>query len=294
VFRIEGYIEADNLNHAANMLADNPNLLVIAGGTDLLIKVHGGKVKDVELLSIREIKELRRIHSYEDGSIGIGPLTTFTDIANNLLIDEHLPILMQAASSVGGPQIRNAATIGGNLCNGAVSADSAPILFALNATLKLRSKTGSRIIPITDFYLGPGRVDLKQGEILEEIVVSSDNYKGFYGHYIKFSMRKAMDIATVGVAVTMSLKEENVFDEIRIGLGVAGPTPLRCLEAESYAKGRSISTKTIAEIGKLALKSTHPRTSWRASKEYREQLIEELVQRALKKSVADAGGVRLE
>lgn len=282
MFNINNYIEAEDLSHAVEVLADNPKLLVIAGGTDLLIKMYGGKIEEAGLLSIRSIKELKRVNIYDDGTIGIGPLITFSDIAINPIINEQIPILVQAALSVGGPQIRNTATIGGNICNGAVSADSAPALHVLDAELKIRSKNGSRIISIADFYLGPGKVDLKQGEILEEIIIHPKAYNGFRGNYIKFSMRKAMDIATLGVAVNMKIKNKE-FEEVKIGLGVAGPTPIRCIRAENYAKGRPVSDETIAAIGKHAVTDANPRTSWRASKEYREHLIEELVQRAIKK-----------
>jgi len=195
---------------------------------------------------------------------------------------------------MGGPQIRNMATIGGNLCNGVPSADSAPALFALDAQLRLQDKEGERVIPIQEFFLGPGKVALKQGEILTEILVSPENYNGYGGHYIKFSMRKAMDIATLGVAVVCKLKDKGTFDNVRIGLGVAGPTPLRCREAEEYAREKAISSQTLKEIARIAVKSTKARSSWRASKEYREHLVEELTWRALKIAVGRAGGVEID
>ncbi|MCG0278852.1 MAG: xanthine dehydrogenase FAD-binding subunit XdhB [Thermanaeromonas sp.] len=290
MYDIKAYFEAETIDEATRLLADNPNLIVIAGGTDVLIKIHHGKIQKAELLSIRKIKSLEGIRKLEDGRIIIGPLSTFTQIINDPVIKENIPILAEAALSMGGPQIRNVATIGGNICNGATSADSAPSLFVLNAELKLKGQQGERIVPIQDFYLGPGRVDLKPGEILTEIIISPENYIGYAGHYIKFSARKAMDIAILGVAVLCKIKEGTIFEDVRIGLGVAGPTPLRCPEAEAYAKGKSVSAQVIAEIGRLAVKSTKARTSWRASKEYREHLVEELTQRALKAAIVKAGG----
>ena len=292
MYDIIGYYEAETVSEATALLAKNPNLRLIAGGTDVLIKMHGGQIEGAELLSLRKIKALERIRKAEDGTIVIGAMATFTKVFNDPLLREMIPILTEAAISMGGPQIRNIATIGGNVCNGATSADSASSLFALNAHLKLEDQQGERLVPIREFYLGPGKVALKPGEILTEILISPDDYRGFGGQYLKFAMREAMDIATLAVSVVCKLQGDT-FDEVRIGLGVAGPTPLRCLEAEAYAQGKKVSVETVAEIGKLAVNSAKARTSWRASKEYREHLVEELVQRALKTAIVNAGGVKL-
>ncbi|AFM41016.1 aerobic-type carbon monoxide dehydrogenase, middle subunit CoxM/CutM-like protein [Desulfosporosinus acidiphilus SJ4] len=292
MYDILGYYEAETLREALELLAAKPKLKIIAGGTDVLVKMHGGQLEEAELLSIRKIPELTDIRKLDNGTIAIGPMATFTQVFNDRIIREHVPILTEAAISMGGPQIRNVATIGGNVCNGATSADSASSLFALNARLRLQNLEGERVIPVQEFYLGPGKVDLKPGEVLTAILINPEDYQGFGGQYIKFAMREAMDIATLGVAV-LCRPESGSFREIRIGLGVAGPTPLRCSDAEEYARGKKITQETIREIGKLALNSTKARTSWRASKEYREHLVEELVQRALQTAIANAGGVEL-
>jgi len=293
MYDIKEYYEAENLEQALETLAADPGLTVVAGGTDVLIKMHHGRIEKARLLSIRRIASLAGVEKEADGTIVIGPLTTFTALSRDGLIKENLPILAEAALSMGGPQIRNVATIGGNVCNGATSADSAPTLFALNARLVLKRKNDERIVPIDEFYLGPGKVDLHPGELLAAIRIAPEDYHGFGGHYIKFSMRRAMDIATLGVAVTCRLAGGSAFADVRIGLGVAGPTPLRCREAEEFARGKAVSAETIAEIGRLAVKSTRARTSWRASREYREHLVVELVQRALKTAVVRAGGMTI-
>jgi xanthine dehydrogenase FAD-binding subunit len=292
MYDIIGYYEAETVAAATELLAENPNLRLIAGGTDLLIKIHGGQIENAELLSLRKIKDLEGIRKGSDGTIVIGAMATFTQVYNDPILREMIPILTQAAISLGGPQIRNIATIGGNICNGATSADSASSLFALNAQLRLVDHHGERVLPIQEFYLGPGKVALKPGEILTEILISPDNYQGFGGQYIKFAMREAMDIATLAVSVLCKLQGKT-FDEVRIGLGVAGPIPLRCLDAEAHAQGKVVLAETVAEIGKLAVNSAKARTSWRASKEYREHLVEELVQRALKIAIVKAGGAEL-
>ena len=291
MYDIKGYFEVETVSEATLLLELNPNLKIIAGGTDVLIKMHGGHIKEAELLSLRKIKSLATIRKAEDGTIVIGPMATFSQIFNDPIIQETIPILTEAAIAMGGPQIRNIATIGGNVCNGVTSADSASSLFVLNARLKLQSQRGERVVSIHEFYLGPGKVALQPDEILTEIIIPED-YQGFGGHYIKFAMRKAMDIATLAVAVVCKLQDAT-FEEVRIGLGVAGPTPLRCTDAEAYAKGKTVSYETLAEIGRLAVSSAKARTSWRASKDYREHLVEELTQRALKVAIVKAGGVEL-
>lgn len=292
MYDITGYFEPETVREATELLRANPKLKIIAGGTDVLIKMHGGQLEEAELLSIRKIQELTDIRKTENGTIVIGPMATFTQVFNHPIMKENVPILTEAAISMGGPQIRNIATIGGNICNGATSADSASSLFALNAHLKLQHLQGERVIPIQEFYLGPGKVDLKPGEVLTEILLYPEDYQGFGGRYIKFAMREAMDIATLGVAVLCKLESGN-FADVRIGLGVAGPTPLRCTDAEEYSRRKTVSIETVRKIGQRAVKSAKARTSWRASKEYREHLVEELTQRALKKAIVNAGGGQL-
>lgn len=289
MFNITSILEPITLNEALKMYSDNPKLKIIAGGSDVLIRLHHGSIEEVELLSLRKIKDLAEICLLEDGTISIGAMTSFTNIFRNEIINRYVPILTEAAVSMGGPQIRNVASIGGNICNGAVSADSAPTLFSYNAILKLVSIDGVRMVPIQDFYEGPGRVKLRQGEILTEILITKENYHNMTGNYIKFSNRKAMDIAMLSVAVICNV-ENGIFNDLRIALGVSAPTPIRCSDAENYAKGNSVSVETIEAIGRYSLKSAKARNSWRGSKAYREHLIETLSQRAINEAVKRAGG----
>jgi xanthine dehydrogenase FAD-binding subunit len=293
MFNISVLQEPESVAEAVELLAANPRLRVIAGGTDVLIRLQHGAQGWEELLSLRGIKELERIRLREDGTLCIGAAAPFTRIFQDPFVRGHVPILSEAAVSMGGPQIRNVATIGGNICNGAVSGDSASTLFALDALLRLESRDGERILPIHEFYAGPGKVNLRPGEILTTVLVPRDSYQGTGGHYIKFAMRRAMDIATLGVAAVCRVRAGR-FEDLRIGLGVAAPVPIRCPEAEAYAKGREATEACFREIGKLALKPARPRTSWRASREYREQLIQILTERAVREAAKRAGGVHAE
>lgn len=293
MFDIVNIEKPETLDEALEMLSHNPKLKIIAGGTDVLIRMRSGAISGAELLSLRSINGMDEIAILEDGTISIGAMATFAQVFRNDIINKYLPVLSEAAVSVGGPQIRNMGTIGGNICNGAVSADSAATMFAYAAALKLSSSAGTRIVPVRDFYSGPGKVNLLPGEILTNILISQENYKNTSGCYIKYSSRKAMDIAMLGVSVVCRT-EEGKFSDVRIALGVAAPTPIRCSEAEAYAKGRDITPETLKEIGKLAVKSSRARDSWRASKAYREHLIKILTVRALKEAVLRGGGVNIE
>jgi xanthine dehydrogenase FAD-binding subunit len=281
--------EPATLAEAKRIFRDDPDLKVIAGGTDVLIRMQHGHLSGVGLLSLKSIPELEAIQMLGDGTLSVGAMAPFSKIFHDDLVRRHVPVLAEAAVSMGGPQVRNVATIGGNICNGAVSADSASTLFALDALLKLETLEGERIVPMADFYAGPGKVNLQPGELLTAVLIPREGYEGASGNYIKYAMRKAMDIATLGVAVVVRV-QDNRFQELRIALGVAAPVPIRCFEAEAYAKGREITWEGIQEIARLAVKPSRARTSWRASKDYREHLIEVLAQRAVAEAVKRAGG----
>ena len=287
MFDISELHEPATLEAAKQLLRQQPELKVIAGGTDVLIRLQHGSLAGVGLLSLKRIQPLEEIRMLADGTLSIGAMAPFARIFQDPLIRAQVPVLGEAAISMGGPQVRNVATIGGNICNGAVSGDSASTLFALDALLKLETLDEERIIPIQDFYAGPGKVNLRPGELLSAVLLPRESYDGTSGNYIKFAMRKAMDIATLGVAVVCRV-QDNRFLDLRIALGVAAPVPIRCCEAEAYAKGLEITWERIQEIARLAVKPSLARSSWRASKDYREHLIEVLAARAVAESVARA------
>lgn len=290
MYNIAKYQEAHSVREAIQLLQANPKARLIAGGSDLLIKMHEGKIEAAELISIHNLSEISGISLGPDGTIVIGAGTTFSKIANHPVIKEHVPVLGEAVEMIGGPQIRNVGTIGGNICNGATSADSASTLFALNAGLRIQGASGIRIIEIKDFYQGPGKVDLQHDEVLTAVLLSPDNYRGFAGHYIKYAMRNAMDIATLGCAVVCKITDQTVIEDFRLTFGVAAPTPVRCRKTETMVKGKTFSEELLQEVGKSAVAEVNPRTSWRASREFRLQLVEELSKRAFKQAFIKAGG----
>jgi xanthine dehydrogenase FAD-binding subunit len=288
MFDLKEYRKAESVDHAIEMLAAMPGSRPIAGGTDILIKLREGKPGYDQLVDIHGLEELRYIREDEDGNILIGSGAHFTDIIESGLLKSRITMLCDAAQSVGGPQIRNVATLGGNICNGVTSADSAMGLFCLNAVLQLKGVDGARELAIQDFYLGPGKVDLRAGDVLVGFKITPENYRGYHGFYHKYAMRDAMDIATIGCGVSLKAEDGKLLD-YRLAYGVAGPVPVRCPQTERAAVGQLISPELLELIGQTVGSDVKPRTSWRATREFRMNIIEELARRSTRKALQRAG-----
>lgn len=291
MYDIGKFYQAADVEDAVRALVKDPEAVVISGGSDVLIKIREGKLAGCSLVSIHGIKELEGIGMKEDGTIVIGPATTFSHIANNDMIQKHIPMLGDAVDMAGGPQLRNIGTIGGNVCNGVTSADSASSLCCLDAVLVLKGPDSVREVPISQWYTGPGRTVRNHDEVLTAIRIKKENYQGYGGHYIKYGKRNAMEIATLGCAVSVKLTEDKRhIQDLRLGYGVATPTPIRCHKTEEAVKGMETGEALAQAVGKGALEEVNPRSSWRASREFRLQLVEELGRRAVKQAVINAGG----
>ena len=290
MYDIEKYYQAKDVEDAVRALEEDADAVVISGGSDVLIKIREGKLAGCSLVSIHEIPALEGVRMEADGTIVIGPATTFSHITYDPVIQKYIPALGWAVDQVGGPQIRNIGTIGGNVCNGVTSADSAALLFTLNAVLELTGPKGTREIPVAEFYTGPGRTLREHAEILTAIKITRENYQGFYGHYTKYGKRNAMEIATLGCAVHVKLSADNMrISEFRLGFGVAAPTPIRCFKTEETVKGMAVTDPELYEkIQEGAVSEVTPRSSWRASREFRLQLVRELSVRTAKEAIEKA------
>ncbi|SHH18904.1 xanthine dehydrogenase subunit XdhB [Clostridium grantii] len=292
MYDIEKLYQATSVEDAIKHLVDDPKAVVIAGGSDVLISIRHGKLAGCSLVSIYGLNELRGVSMLENGTIKIGPVTSFSHITKDPIIQKYIPVLGEAVDEIGGPQIRNIGTIGGNISNGVTSADSASTLFALNAEVEITGPSEKKVIPISEYYTGPGRVCLKNGELLTAIYITKDNYENFSGNYIKYAMRNAMDIATLGCSVSCKLNQEkNIIEDVHIAFGVAGPVPMRCFKAEEAIKGKLITEEMFNTFSSIVLTEVNPRSSWRASKELRLQLVEELSKRCLKEAIKKSGGI---
>lgn len=279
MYSVLEHVTPATLGEALALLASGRALRPVAGGTDLLVKLRH-TMQEVSLLQVGQLQELQGVKVLTDGTISIGAACTFTGLAKSPVILESIPVLAQAALAMGGPQIRNVATVGGNLCNGAVSADSAPGLLALGAQVQLASAAKTRTVTLEEFYQGPGKVDLRADELMVRILVPP-RPAGEGGCYLKYSMRGAMDIATLGVAAVCTQAGDGRFHSMRLAAGVMAKTPLRLLSGEAAAVGAPANEETAARVAEAALTDTSPRTSWRATKEFREHIFTVYCRRAI-------------
>ncbi len=291
MYDMKALYEAASVEDAVALRIQHPEAQIVAGGTDVFVQMREGRRAGKELISIQGLDEIRGIKLEEDGTIRIGSLTTFSHITHDPIIIEKINVLGEAVDMVGGPQIRNAGTIGGNTCNGVTSADSASTLFAWDAVVELTGKDGKRLLPIKDFYLKAGVVDLHPDEIQTGILISKESYENAAGFYIKYGMRNAMEIATTGCSVNCRLSaDKKTFDRVRIAYGVAGPIPMRAVSAEAFINGKSVTMENIEEFSRKVLDDINPRDSWRASKAFRLHIAVEMAKRCLIESVKRCGG----
>ena len=244
MYDIKALYEADNISHAIQLLEEHPEALIIAGGSDVLIQIREGKRAGAELVSIYGLDELRGVKMEEDGTIRIGSLTSFSHITKDEVIKKYIHVLGEAVDKVGGPQIRNIGTIGGNTCNGVTSADSASTLFAWDAIIELTGPQGVRKVPIQEFYIKAGKVDLRPAEIQTAILIPKESYDGYKGHYIKYAMRNAMDIATLGCSVNVKLStDRQMIEDARIAYGRRARAYARAVGREGGGRVRGVSRK---------------------------------------------------
>lgn len=291
MYDMKAYYESRSVEDAVRLRLEHPEAQIIAGGSDVLVQMREGKRAGMELISIFMLDELRGVTLDEQENLRIGSLTSFSHITKDPLIQKFLPVLGEAVDQVGGPQIRNIGTIGGNTCNGVTSADSASTLHAYEAIVELTGAQGKRLVPIHDFYRKAKVVDIRPDEIQTAILIPKSSYENTYGYYIKYAMRNALDIATNGCSVNVRLSgDRQTFDRVRVAYGVAGPVPMRAPTAERFLTGKSVTAENIAAFAEAVLSDIHPRDSWRASKALREHVAVESAKRCTIEAVKRAGG----
>lgn len=281
------YYQPESLDEAFRLKKTIPESLYISGGTDLMVRIKKRELYPRALISLRTIPNLSGM---ENGKIiRIGAMTSISDIFKNSLLYEKFPILIQAAKELGSVQIRNVATIGGNLCNGSPAADMAPPLLVLEARVKLESGQKSRELPLEKFFLGPGEKDLAPGEILTGILLKppEQNTKTIF---LKKG-RTRMDLAVASVAALIRT-EGNRCLKARIAAGSVAPTPLRLFKVEALLEGATLSQELFIAAQQLASESVSPITDVRSSADFRCHLVGVLVKRALGKLVDEEFGDR--
>jgi len=250
----------------------------IAGGTDVMVKIKEGKISPQCLISLRHLQDFDHI-IYENGELRIGAMVTHRMLELSPIIRKEFPILTDAVENIGSVQIRNVATIGGNIVNAVPSADGAVPLITLGAEVRVIGPKGERIIGLEDFFIGPGQNSLKSGEILVEFRIPNLlSHTG--GAYWKHTRRAAMELPILGVAVLISLDDDmKTCTEARIGLGVVAPTPMRAKNAEAILKGNKVDDEILKKAGEAAAQECKARDSIRGKAWYRRDMVELFVQR---------------
>jgi carbon-monoxide dehydrogenase medium subunit len=275
---IKHYFRPTSLKETLHLLTSySGSARILAGGTDLLIQQALQSSPETAVVSLRDIEDLRQIEQAAEGEIFIGAMLRHEEVAQSALVNKYFPALAKASGWVGSPSIRSLATIGGNICNGSPSADTAPPLLAYEAKAIIVSPSGERAIDIEDFFTGPSTNILKGGEILKAFLLRPKS--GWIADYEKLGLRKAMEIAIVNVCVTMAADEHKRCSGIRIALGAVAPTPIRAKKAESILKDKRVTPDLIQKCADVAVEEIKPISDIRASAEYRKEMVRFLVKK---------------
>jgi len=256
---------------------------VLAGGTDLLVEIKEQLRRPDQIIDIKKIPAMAQLAYHPDHGLKIGALVTTRQIETSPVVLEKYPGLAQAVRELGSIQIRNRATLAGNVCRASPSADTLPPLMADRARVTLYGPRGSRTVALEAFFTGPGRTVMRPDELMTEIRLPPPPPRTGKA-YIKHGRRKAMELATVGVAVSVTL-QENRFREVDIVLGAVAPTPLRALKAEAILRTQEVSEELIEEAAIAAMSESKPISNVRASADYRREMVAVLTRRALRQAL---------
>ncbi|MGA2989081.1 MAG: FAD binding domain-containing protein [Candidatus Korobacteraceae bacterium] len=276
---LNDFCSPTQLDKVLQFVRRHADAIILGGGTDLMIKIKNGRCQPVHVLNICNVKELKQIvasGSYYE----IGSAVTFTELLADRKLGMHFPALVDACMQVGSKQIRNRATIGGNICNASPAADAALALLAFGAEFEITSVTGGhRMVESEQFFTGPGKTILQPGEVLTKIHLPIK--EPVLSKFLKIR-RTAVDIAIVGVAVVLRQDEAGqVSEHTRIALGAVAPTPVNAKRAAGILCGHTLTPDLIATAARTAVEEISPITDHRASRNYRLELVRVLVEEAL-------------
>lgn len=287
------YLAPTSLDEALEMLRSNGGgARPLAGGTDLVVQMKEAATRfpyPTSLVNLLRVPELQGIDFDATGGLRIGASATMTDIAESGPIREHYAALAEGAGIVGSIQTMNMATIGGNICNAAPSADTAPPLLVFDAEAEIAGNGGRRTIPLTKFFTGPGQTVVKQDELLVQFYLPAPAPRTGSA-YIRHTPRKQMDIAVVGVAAAVTLAEDGTIEKARVALGAVAPTPIRARESEAALSGQRPSGEAFTSAAEIAAGECAPIDDVRGSAEFRRHLVRVMTERMLRLAAARARG----
>ena len=275
-----GYLVPAHWEEALQMKANKPEVFPLAGGTDILLQMKEGRRHVESLMSLRRISDAHRL-GYEDETLMLGPAVKAAQLECDQHIQSAHTALAMGAHLIGSVQIRNMATVGGNLCNAAPSADMAPPLLVFDTQAVIAKADRERRMALKDFFQGPGRTVLAPDELLTGLIVPRLPARSG-SCYLRHTPRAWMDIAVVGVAASVTLDQADQVLAARIALGAVAPVPMRAFEAEDLLIGEVISDDLLRAVGEAAARAAQPIDDLRASATFRRHLVSVLTQRALR------------
>ncbi|MCE2400003.1 xanthine dehydrogenase family protein subunit M [Candidatus Poribacteria bacterium] len=279
------YFEPTTLAEASRLFAQE-HAQLLAGGTDLVIGMKAYTETPQSVISLQNIPGLDDVTTYSDGSITIGAMTKVREVELSEDIQEHHTALAEGASEIGSIQIRNLATIGGNIAHASPAADTVAGLLVADAQVGIASAEGERTVPIDELFTGPGQTVLKAGEIITQFRLPNP---ASGSHYIKHKIREVMDLAFIGVASAINLDNGTITDA-KIGLAAVAPTPIRATEAENLLKGKEPTDELLQQAGEAAAAATSPISDLRCSAEHRKEMVDVLTRRTLQHALDRARG----
>jgi aerobic carbon-monoxide dehydrogenase medium subunit len=279
------YHEPRSLAEAVSLLQTHgPSARILAGGTDLIVQMKLGKVQPQHLIYISKIPELRFLT--EGRGLGLGPLIVYRDLEKSSIVRERFTALFEAARSVTSVQVRSMGTLGGNLCHASPAADSAPALIALGARIRIAGGGAARILPLEEFFIGPGKTELKPGELLAEIQIPDSGPAS--GSAFGKLTRVAADLAKVNAAAFIK-RDKDLCGECRIAMGAVAPKPLRLKQAEGILKDKRFDENLCRLAAEKAAEEIRPITDVRSTAWYRQEVTKVLVRDILQKAWERAG-----
>ena len=277
------FFEPTTLAEASRLFAQEHTQL-LAGGTDLVIGMKALTETPQSVISLQKIPGLAGVTAEADGGISVGAMTKVREIELSADIQKHHTALAEGASEIGSIQIRNLATIGGNIAHASPAADTVAGLLVAGAQVDIVSADGERSVSIDELFTGPGQTVLAPGEIITRFRLPSP---ASGSHYIKHKIREVMDLAFIGVAAAVNLDNGTITDA-RIGLAAVAPTPIRATEAEDLLRGNELTAELLEQAGEAAAAASSPISDLRCSAEHRREMVDVLTRRTLQESVARA------
>jgi carbon-monoxide dehydrogenase medium subunit len=281
------YVPAQSLDEVVEVLHQfGERAKPLAGGTDMVLFMERGRWRPDIVVELPHIPPFVGVE-LGDGHLRVGSRTTMRELETHPLVRAQAPLLATAAGEVGSVQIRNLATVGGNIGTASPAGDTLPALLALDASVRLRSKSGERIVPITEFFVGPGQTVMRPDEVITDVLVPVPSGRVGMAFY-KLAVRRYMDIAIVDVAVLLTVNDDGAIIDARVALGAVAPTPIRVYDAEERLKGNELSETLAAEAAELAQQASRPISDQRGSAEYRRLMVQRLTRRLLWQAYQDA------